>query len=242
MRAKSFTRLPKPRRINAMRLSPSTNTDSHQQIRLLLPWYVNQTLPQEERHRVENHVRICLICRRELHGLEKLAKTVTETGDFEGDAEASFAALRSKLPPRGIDKPPPSSAAETAIFHKSLNFARPSAARFAMAASLLLALIPTLLYVLRTNTTGAYYTLSAAKPESADSQEVRVVFAQSLSHAEIDALLASIHSRRIDGPNSLGALTIRLDNGQDGRQRMQDAIAFLRSRQEVLLAEPVAQP
>jgi hypothetical protein len=242
MRAKSFTRLPKPRRINAMILSPSTNTDSHQQIRLLLPWYVNQTLPHEERHRVENHVRICLICRRELHGLEKLAKTVTEAGDFEGDAEASFVALLSKLPPRGIDKPLPSAAAETAAFNRSMKFARSSAARFAMAASLLLALIPALLYVMRTNTTGAYYTLSAAKPESAEGREVRVVFTQSLSHAEIDALLASIHGRRIDGPNSLGAFTVRLDNGQNGRKLTQDAIAFLRSRQEVLLAEPVAQP
>ena len=110
-----------------------------------------------------------------------------------------------------------------------------------MAASLLLAVIPLTLHTLKTNTTDDYYTLSAAKPESTGGKALRVVFAKSLSDAEVAAVLAEIHGQRIGEPNSVGALTVRIGT-DEGSPHLEGAVALLRSRQDVLLAEPVMQP
>ena len=60
-----------------MNKTTSTIQDQHHQIQFLLPWYVNQSLQQHEQRLVENHIRHCLPCRRELNGLRKLAEAVT---------------------------------------------------------------------------------------------------------------------------------------------------------------------
>ena len=44
----------------------------HQQLQLLLPWYVNESLGEVERLQVEEHIHGCLLCNRELFALRKL--------------------------------------------------------------------------------------------------------------------------------------------------------------------------
>lgn len=44
----------------------------------LLPWFVNGTLEGEELHQVEEHLRSCLSCRREVEELRKLRSGVKE--------------------------------------------------------------------------------------------------------------------------------------------------------------------
>lgn len=220
-----------------MNPSASTTTDLHRQIQLLLPWYMNQSLQPEERQQVESHIRHCLLCRRELISLRKLAEAVTESSGLEMAAETSFANLRSKLPARAPDKTPSASAAKISGRPK---LSRRGAVQFAMAATLLLAVIPLALHTLQTNTADSYYTLSAAKPELSTDKHLRVVFAKSVSGTEVEAILAAIHGQRIDEPNSVGALTVKLDNVDS--PKLDDAIALLRSRPDVLLAEPIMQP
>ena len=36
--------------------------DQHQQIQLLLPWYLNESLEHNERQQVEIHLRSCILC------------------------------------------------------------------------------------------------------------------------------------------------------------------------------------
>jgi hypothetical protein len=159
---------------------------------------------------------------------------------LEVAAETSFASLRSKLPARAPDKAPSASSAKKPRLAGLFKFSRQSAVQFAMAATLLLAIIPLTLHTLQTNTADNYYTLSVAKPELATGKQLRVVFAKSLSNTEIAAILATIHGQRIDEPNSVGAFTVRLDSADS--PKLGDAIALLRSRSDVLLAEPVMQP
>lgn len=236
MRVKSFKPLLKLRRNKAMNLSLST--DLHQQILLLLPWYLNQSLQVDERQQVENHVRHCLQCRRELVSLQKLAKTVIEPSALELAAEASFANLRGKLPSQVVEITP---SARLAKFGQRLKFSRYRAAGFAMAASLLMAIAPLSWHLLRTNSSDSYYTLSAARPALSSGPQLKVVFAPSLSSIEVATILASIHGQKLDAPNSVGAFTIQLDSGANS-PKLEEVIGLLRSRQDVLLAEPVAQP
>lgn len=215
--------------------------DRHQQIQLLLPWYVNQSLQHDDRDQVENHIRHCLRCRRELVSICRLAKAITNASDLDTAAEVSFAGLKAKLPARSVGNTSLPSPAKMAIRDKLGRYASRTGIRYAMAASILLAMLPLGLQILPTQTGNVYYTLSAAKPEQANDRELRVVFAKSASAAEVAAALETIHGLRIGEANSAGALTIRLDTDR-GSPEMKEALALLRNRPDVLLAEPVLQP
>ncbi len=106
---------------------------------------------------------------------------------------------------------------------------------------MLLAMIPLIMQYGRPPATTDYYTLSAARPGTSAGAKLRVVFAKSLPDAGIDALLEQIHGQRIEGPNSAGAYTVKLDAGKDGVD-VTAAVALLRNEQNVLLVEPVLEP
>ena len=219
-----------------MNPSASSTTDLHQQTQLLLPWYLNQSLRPEQYQQVESHIRHCLLCRRELVSMGNLAKAVTELSDLEVAAETSFASLRSKLPVRAPD----TRSAKTISVGRLTKFSRQHVVKFAMVATLVLATIPLSLQNMHTNTGDNFYTLSAEKTELAHDKQLRVVFAKSLSSTEVTAILATINGQPLDMPNSQGAFTVTLD--RDGSPTLEDAIALLRSRSDVLLVEPFMQP
>jgi len=263
MLARSFRFLQKLKRTKTMNrhTMPST-TDQHQQMLLLLPWYLNQSLEQDEKQQVESHLRSCLLCSRELVVLRELAAAVKQSSDLDMAAEASFASLREKLqdakPVR--HNPEPSNNQPTlAWFGKCADtgtgqsgnaanrhsrifpLSTITGKRFAIAASLLLAVITLSMHYGRSPTTADYYTLSAAKPESPAGAKLRVVFSKSLADAGIDSLLEKIHGHLVEGPNSVGAYTIRLDAGKESLD-LTAAATFLRNQQNVLLVEPVTAP
>lgn len=215
----------------------SQHQHQHQQVQLLLPWYVNQSLLKHEHRLVEHHIRYCLPCRKELDSLRKLAEAVAQVSDQDLAAETSFASLRTKLPARAQS----SALVKTTLSGRIGKFANKTSVRFTIAASLLLMVIPLTLHTVQTSATGDYYTLSAAKPESVNGKELRVVFAKSLSDAEVAAVLAEIQGQLVGEPNSVGALTVRLE-AAGSSSHLQEAVALLRGRQDVLLAEPVTQP
>ena len=237
-------------------------TEQHQQIALLLPWYLNQSLEQDERQQVERHLHQCLLCKRELAVLRKLAAAVKHSSDLDVAAEASFANLRAKLTTTagGRQNPePPNNQPAPGWYGKRANAApalsgqsanRPNrllrlsgstVTRFAIAASMLLAMLPLIMQDGRPPATADFYTLSAAKPEAPAGAKLRVVFAKSLADESIDALLDKIHGQRIEGPNSAGAYTVKLDAAKDSPD-LTAAVALLRSQSNVLLVEPVLEP
>lgn len=262
MPARSFRFLQKLKRTKTMNRHTSSSTDQHQQILLLLPWYLNQSLEHNERQQVESHLRSCILCSRELVVLRKLAAAVNQSSVLDVAAEASFAGLRAKLQTveRVRQNPEPSNNQPTLTwfwkrtnaapglscnaangYNRLLRLSGSTVKRFAIAASMLLAMIPLTMQYERSPVTQDYYTLSATKPESPVGAKLRVVFSKSLTDAGIDSLLEKIHGQLVDGPNSVGAYTVRLDAGKDSPD-LTAATAFLRNQQNVMLAEPVIEP
>lgn len=225
-------------------MNAETHTqDQHRHIQRLLPWYANDSLAEAEYRLVDRHIRGCLTCRRELQGLKKLAQAVNQSSDMDVAAETSFAALSAKL--RSRDNSPGSTTANNgpveARMPRRLNrFCKHHGFRYAMAASILLALIPLGWRLMPTGTEG-YRTLAAAKPAGLGAPTLRVVFANTVSSAEISAVLRDLHGEQQGEANSVGALTIRLST-EHGQPNQEQAIAMLRSRSDVLLVEPVILP
>lgn len=234
--------------------------NQHQQILLLLPWYLNQSLEFAEQQQVESHIRTCMLCRRELVHLRKLSTAVRQESDLDVAAEASFHALKAKL--HTVRQQPPESVVPQSVnrlaghnnVDAGLSFRCATDSRqrlwsylgsrgvqLAIAASLLMAIIPLVMQEGRAPATAEYYTLSDSKPESSTAPQLRVVFKNSISNADLNAFLAQIHGRRIEGPNSIGAYTVQLESAKDS-PKLAAAIAFLRQQPNVMLAEPVFQP
>lgn len=207
----------------------SSSADQHSELMLLLPWYVNQSLAANERLQVEKHLKSCLICRRELLDLRKLSAAVQGAGDLDMAADASLAGLRMKMQRNQPSRPTASAWLGNA--GKGL----------AIAASLLLVLTPLALKYLPLSATGDYYTLASAKPDPKPAGQIRVVFAKQMSMQQIDDVLNGIHALRLDGPNSVGAYTVKLAAGDQDRE-LAGALALLRGRQDVILAEPILEP
>ena len=233
-------------------------TDDHQQIQLLLPWYVNHSLEQNEQNQVASHLRSCVLCSRELVVLRKLAADVKQSSVLDVAAEASFAAFRAKLQavepvrssikqqnPGWFGKPasPMSglSSRTASRARRLLRFRSGTGKYFAIAASMLLVMIPLIMQFERSPVIMDYYTLSSAKPVSPEGTKLRIVFSKSLPDTVIDSLLEKVRGKIVEGPNSIGAYTVRLGDGQDSLE-LTTTIAFLRNQQKVLLVEPVIEP
>ena len=74
-----------------------SSINQHQQLQLLLPWYVNESLGEVERLKVEGHIHGCLLCNRELVALRKLQAAVNQASILQMAAEVSFASVCEKM-------------------------------------------------------------------------------------------------------------------------------------------------
>lgn len=221
-----------------MTSSNNTQHDIHEQSLFLLPWYFNQTLNEQDRILVESHMKDCLICRREFNSLKALANHLDNDTGLEEAAQLSFDRVNRRLQNIGVPAPELMHSTKRSIIGPAT---RPLAKRLtglAVAASVVLAAMPALLYFQGEND---YRTLSNMPSKISEKTQIRVAFAKRLSDDEIERLLSHIHGRRIGMPNSMGAFTVEVDN-QSSAMSLDDALTWLRAQQNVMLAEPVVQP
>jgi hypothetical protein len=260
MLAKNFSFLLELKRTKTMSTPKPSPVDPHQEIQLLLPWYLKQSLEPIEQQRVESHVRGCFECRREILFLRNLDRSLNQEASSEAATDRSFEILRKKLPvksslgqsqkvtpihssPAWSDKQPKSNSEQHGRQARSNKRAskasRYNFIRLGLAASLLLAaLVPMRNLFDQSTTLPEYLTLSSAKIVSEGGRSLRVVFSRPLANTAIDSLVERIHGQQIEGPNSVGAYTIAMQSEPD----LTAALAFLRSQDFVMFAEPVSKP
>lgn len=230
--------------------------EQHQQIKLLLPWYLNRTLDEHEQQQVEKHLQSCFQCNRELLNLRQLSAAINRSADMEVAAEVSFAKLQTKirktpssgqklqLTAIGLNQ---SKRINTGAAHNMVNWLRQfllshgAQPRYVAVAVVMLLLSPLAVLTWKSTSLPEYYTLAANKGVFSGHNKLHVVFTSSLTDADKDELLAQVHASRIVGPNSVGAYTVQLDYPADS-QALINAIQYLRKQPVVMLAEPITQP
>ncbi len=74
---------------------------SHETATGLLPWYANGTLTDEERQRIENHVRGCVTCHLELRKERELHELVQSSPTVNLGPEEGFDKLSHRLDAAG---------------------------------------------------------------------------------------------------------------------------------------------
>jgi hypothetical protein len=202
----------------------STASDmQHSRAFELLPWLVNGTLGEPERYAVEQHVRTCIVCRREIKEQQRLYATVRAPRTADVSAAAGFDRMNREL--------------DDAARARQVWSKRSAAlAPFALAAAAGVAVLALLLWFtplpgLESNT---YSTL--ATPARSSDVLLDVVFAEDTTAAEIQALLDDIGGEIVAGPSDLGRYNVRVAGDGTDTARSNEVLGLLAADRRVRFA------
>ncbi|HRF62200.1 MAG TPA: zf-HC2 domain-containing protein [Candidatus Competibacter sp.] len=228
----------------------STTTDDHSvtnhphdEIEALLPWYANGTLTVAETATVERHLAHCPACRADLEQCRALVTAVQRNEESWQPAPGGFDRLMAEID-RLEAKPTPAKTSSSSLLQRILDWlqATPNPVRWtlalesmAVAALLLIVATPML------RTVPEYETLSSGAEQPATKEpHLRVVFADAATVGEIRQLLRDIDGNIVAGPTALGVYTVALPATDHSDRALAQALANLRARNQVKLAEPIA--
>ena len=160
-----------------------------------LPWLVNGTLAAAERDAVEQHVRTCIACRRELKEQRLLRAAMADQPTIHVSAHAGLAELDRRL-----DAKP---AREWGVWYAAVQ-------PFALATAAGIALLAFLLWLTPLPELGAEAYETLATDPGGSAQVIDVVFAQQTTAAEMAALLDEIDGEIVAGPSAVGRYSVRI--------------------------------
>lgn len=215
----------------------------HQEILLVLPWYVNKTLHDPEMKAVENHLKVCLICKREIAMLQKLSLAVKSADTLESAAQASFSRLKNRIHQSEQPALPPVPKQPAPTQHRKWfqklgldSFSQPRPAFAMMSIAMLLVLVPAY-YVADKMHKDTFRTLSSSETPAINNNEIKVIFQEGMSAQQKNKILDSVHGRIVDGPTPEGVYLIRISLKPD-TGTIVDSLSSLRKNSNVIFAEP----
>jgi putative zinc finger protein len=191
----------------------------------LLPWLINGTLAGPEREAVEQHLRACIVCRRELKEQQRLHFSVRARRTADVSAEAGFDRLNSEL----------DAVADAARPRSRIRYAM--AAKFAVAAAAGVAVLAVLLWFTPLPNLGRDDYKTLATPP-ADAALVDIVFADETTAAQMQDLLADIDGEIVAGPSRLGRYSVRVTNDPASDEQLDKLIHALAADPRVRFAGP----
>jgi Putative zinc-finger len=210
----------------------------HEECWLLLPWLANGRLPAAERARVEEHVRECEQCAREVAWQRLACQALAEPDRVTYAPGPSFRKLLERIDGRrGARRERPAA--------RVRRLWRPPGLAWA-ASFLLLVTVAALAPTAYRWSEPLYATHTAPAPLTADV--LHIAFDRSLSIGEVEELLRSAGARVVEGPGTSGILGVapvaaaprRAGDGAGVSPQMRALAARLRSDARVRWVEPLA--
>jgi hypothetical protein len=209
---------------------------NHREISALLPWYVNGSIGEQERQRVDAHLTACAGCRGELAQERRIYEGMTADTAVEYMPAASLKRLQARLDDvvggapenvrgdvRAVRKPGRRSMAWHGLMAASV-------AVMAVAISLLAA---DRWMQLRAHASApAYYTVTTPVTH-APGEVIRAVFSPTITLVELQAILDNAQLRIISGPTEAGVYSLAANS----HRPVTSSLALLRGNPEVRFAE-----
>jgi hypothetical protein len=183
----------------------------------LLPWYVNDTLTDEERSGLEEHLKRCEQCRREVEYLKALRSQVKATSDLAPYGELGLKRLLSDIK-------------KEAQTPRRFAFQRWQPA-LAIAASLIIMVQSFFLY----NYWQQSEAITTLSGPVQGGEVLQVSFAPDANETQIRKVLQSVEGSIIDGPGAIGIYRVRLNLTTEKEERINERIAILRLRSDVVI-------
>jgi hypothetical protein len=230
-----------------MKSIPGTGSPVHPDISALIPWYVNGSIGERERRRVDAHLAQCAHCRDELTREQWVYRNMTAETAVEYMPAVSLNRLQARLDGIGVAKSERAEgweAADAAADMAADAAAKPrrrsmpwqglmaaSVAVMAVALSLLAA-DRWAQYRARAAAPPAYYTVTTAVPRAPD-EAIRAVFSPTITLSELQSILDEAQLRIVSGPTEAGVYSLAAKS----RRPVSSSLALLRSHAQVRFAE-----
>jgi hypothetical protein len=203
---------------------------THQNVALLLPWFVMATLDADESALVENHLADCAACRRELEWHRQL-RAAQAAPVAPRDVDRAFAALRARMP---VSARAPRVSTWEAL--RTWWHMQGAPLRWALALQpLMIVGLAVALVVGR----GAPATESApqiyhalARPAADSNGRLVIVFAPQATQAEMRRVLLASGTRVVDGPTAADAYILAV-----APEHAAQALQQLRAEPSVLMIQ-----
>ncbi len=231
-----------------MNLTQQTATSEHQEVTLLLPWYVNKTLVGEEYKLVENHLKSCLVCKIEFANLEKLSASICQNDSLAPVAHASFMQLKNRIQQKNVIKKQNRERGFfsallsyrqwfTSVSSKNWDVIYPSVIMTCLL-TLTFTLISPAFFAEKQNSLNTFRTLSSTRDASYNQNEIRVVFANDITQEKIAQIISSVQGQIIAGPSPQGVFRIRIENKEINSTNLLTTLSLLRDNEQVIFSEP----
>ena len=220
-----------------------TETCSHADAWLMLPWLANGRLSGAERVRVEEHVHGCVQCTREVALQRRLCEVLIEPERITYAPGPSFRKLMDRIDGR---KPgagaQPRISAPAALAAKSSSAWRPPG--LAWAASFVLAVGVLGLGATTYRWSQPRYITHTAAPAPASVAVLHVAFVPSLPISAVGEALHSAGAHVVEGPDDTGivgvAPLVAATSAAEGSAELHTLAARLRADARVRWVEPLA--
>jgi len=219
---------------------------SHQRVWELLPWYVNGSLAQPERERVEAHLAACRRCEEEARACRRTAAEIAGAGEVAPSPHPiQFQRVLARIEESEREERRHGGGWRLLAPFRALVQATPRPLRGALVAqaAVIFLLVGFLAWgSLRPGSPSSgsspavYRTLSDPAPAPVPTFRLRVMFSPKATEREIRGLLLGIRGEITAGPSPLGLYTVEVPAAGDPAAGV---LARLRSEPQVTFAEPV---
>jgi len=192
------------------------NESEHASIWELFPWYLNDTITELDRKRVDLHLSVCAACRDEMAIERRVHERVARNDAVEHLATPSLRRLQERIdefttaaaPVAERPLPLPPRSANRRALRRVLSWQGLMAASVAMlAAALILTATHRAQPTLAKTPPPDYYTVTTAA-QRPPGEAIRAVFAPTITLDELQSILAQSHLKIVAGPTEAGVYSL----------------------------------
>ncbi|HEX3912649.1 MAG TPA: zf-HC2 domain-containing protein [Steroidobacteraceae bacterium] len=203
----------------------------HQEVSALIPWYVNETIDEAERQRVENHVAVCAECRADLSVQQRIFEGIDAEPALDYMPVASLKRLQTRLDALQSAPalaPPPEQQSDGRMPWRGWMAASIAAMAVAVA---LLAVDGWVRFEARL-TQPNYRTVTNSSPRP-QGEVIRAVFSPTITLVELQSILDEAQLKIVSGPTEAGVYSL----ASKSTLPVRSSLALLRRHPAVRFAE-----
>jgi hypothetical protein len=213
------------------------NSAEHQEVAALLPWYVNQTLEDRDRQRVDAHLGICTACREDLAAQRRICEAIAAQPALDYMPMASLKRLQTRLDAmQSGSAAMPAPPKEPPTYRASPWRGWMAASIAAMAVAVALVAADRWVQVEARRTQPNYRTVTSSAPR-AQGEVIRAVFSPNITLVELQTILDEAQLRIISGPTEAGVYSL----ASNSTLTVRASLALLRRHPTVRFAEGTLQ-
>jgi hypothetical protein len=208
----------------------------HREISALIPWYVNGSIGELERQRVDAHLLLCASCRDELAQDRRVYEGMTAGTAVEYMPAASLKRLQARLD--HVDTADADAPVDVPATAKPRGGSLPWLGLIAASVAVMTVALSVLATDrwLQSRARGAaqpsYYTVTTPTTRAPD-EVIRAVFAPTITLVELQGILDEAQLRIISGPTEAGVYSLAANSSRP----VSSSLALLRAHAKVRFAE-----